>query len=74
LKGGRGQVAVLISCLLPWPPLRLWQAILSIAEILDMQQFRQLDAIAMPLAVPNIDTNKILEGRFLKTITRKGAR
>ncbi|ABQ68674.1 MULTISPECIES: 3-isopropylmalate dehydratase small subunit [Sphingomonadales] len=37
-----------------------------------MQPFTRLDAIAAPLPVANVDTDKILAGRFLKTTTREG--
>lgn len=37
-----------------------------------MQPFTRLDAIAAPLPIANVDTDKILAGRFLKTITRQG--
>lgn len=37
-----------------------------------MQPFVRLDAIAAPLPIANVDTDKILAGRFLKTITREG--
>lgn len=35
-----------------------------------MQPFTHLDAIAAPLSMANIDTDKILPARFLKTISR----
>jgi 3-isopropylmalate/(R)-2-methylmalate dehydratase small subunit len=38
-----------------------------------MQAFTRLDAIAAPLPIANIDTDKILPAPFLKTITREGA-
>jgi 3-isopropylmalate/(R)-2-methylmalate dehydratase small subunit len=37
-----------------------------------MQPFVRLDAIAAPLPIANVDTDKILAGRFLKTISRAG--
>jgi 3-isopropylmalate/(R)-2-methylmalate dehydratase small subunit len=37
-----------------------------------MRPFIKLDAIAAPLPIANVDTDKILAGRFLKTITREG--
>lgn len=37
-----------------------------------MQPFTTLTAVAAPLPVSNVDTDKILAGRFLKTITREG--
>ena len=37
-----------------------------------MQRFTALDAVAAPLAQANLDTDQILPGRFLKTITRDG--
>lgn len=37
-----------------------------------MEPFTHIDAIAAPLPLANVDTDKILAGRFLKTITRKG--
>lgn len=37
-----------------------------------MEPFVRLDAIAAPLPIPNIDTDKILAGQFLKTISREG--
>jgi 3-isopropylmalate/(R)-2-methylmalate dehydratase small subunit len=37
-----------------------------------MQPFTHLDAIAAPLPLANVDTDKILAGRFLKTISREG--
>lgn len=37
-----------------------------------MQPFTQLHAVAAPLPLENVDTDKILPGRFLKTITRQG--
>lgn len=37
-----------------------------------MQIFRTLSAIAAPLPLANIDTDKILPAQFLKTITRDG--
>jgi 3-isopropylmalate/(R)-2-methylmalate dehydratase small subunit len=37
-----------------------------------MQPFTSLDAIAAPLPLANVDTDKILAGRYLKTITREG--
>ncbi|MFQ3623195.1 MAG: 3-isopropylmalate dehydratase small subunit [Acetobacteraceae bacterium] len=37
-----------------------------------MQPFTTLTAIAAPLPLPNIDTDKIIPARFLKTIRRSG--
>lgn len=37
-----------------------------------MEPFVRLDAIAAPLPIANVDTDQILAGRFLKTITREG--
>ena len=37
-----------------------------------MQPFRILTAIAAPLPLANVDTDKIIPGRFLKTIRRSG--
>lgn len=37
-----------------------------------MQPFTRLTAIAAPLPLANVDTDKILAGRFLKTISRQG--
>jgi len=37
-----------------------------------MQPFTRIEAIAAPLAMANVDTDKILAGQFLKTITREG--
>jgi 3-isopropylmalate/(R)-2-methylmalate dehydratase small subunit len=37
-----------------------------------MRPFRRLEAIAAPLPIANVDTDKILAGRFLKTTTREG--
>lgn len=37
-----------------------------------MTPFGALDAIAAALPLPNVDTDKILAARFLKTISRKG--
>ncbi len=37
-----------------------------------MQPFTTLTAIAAPLPLPNIDTDKIIPARFLKTIKRSG--
>ena len=37
-----------------------------------MQSFRTLTAIAAPLAIANVDTDKIIPSRFLKTIKRTG--
>ncbi len=37
-----------------------------------MQPFTRLTAVAAPLPLTNVDTDKILAGRFLKTITRQG--
>ena len=37
-----------------------------------MTPFVQLTAIAAPLPLANVDTDKILPARFLKTITRRG--
>lgn len=37
-----------------------------------MQPFSRLTAIAAPLPMANVDTDKILAGRFLKTTTRQG--
>jgi len=37
-----------------------------------MQPFRKLTAIAAPLPLANIDTDKIIPARFLKTIKRTG--
>ena len=37
-----------------------------------MQSFRTLTAIAAPLPVANVDTDKIIPARFLKTIKRTG--
>ena len=37
-----------------------------------MEPFTHLDAIAAPLPLANVDTDKILAGRFLKTISREG--
>ena len=37
-----------------------------------MQAFRTLTAVAAPLALANVDTDKIIPARFLKTIKRTG--
>ena len=37
-----------------------------------MQAFRTLTAVAAPFAVANVDTDKIIPSRFLKTIKRTG--
>lgn len=37
-----------------------------------MKPFVSLDAIAAPLPIANVDTDKILSARFLKTISREG--
>jgi len=37
-----------------------------------MKPFNHLTAIAAPLALENVDTDKILPARFLKTISREG--
>lgn len=37
-----------------------------------MKTFETLQAIAAPMPMANIDTDKILAGQFLKTITREG--
>lgn len=37
-----------------------------------MEIFDTLTAVAAPLPLANVDTDKILAGRFLKTITREG--
>ncbi|WP_340314924.1 3-isopropylmalate dehydratase small subunit [Rhizorhabdus argentea] len=37
-----------------------------------MKPFINLDAVAAPLPLANVDTDKILAGRFLKTISREG--
>lgn len=37
-----------------------------------MKEFRRIDGLAAPLPLENIDTDKIIAARFLKTITRKG--
>src|SRR5258707_4917 len=37
-----------------------------------MTPFNKLDAIAAPLALSNIDTDKIIAARYLKTISRNG--
>ncbi len=37
-----------------------------------MKAFRTLSAVAAPLPVANVDTDKIIPARFLKTITRSG--
>lgn len=37
-----------------------------------MTPFDRLDAIAAPMPLANVDTDKILAGRFLKTIAREG--
>ncbi len=37
-----------------------------------MQPFTQLSAIAAPLPIANVDTDKIIPARFLKTIKRTG--
>lgn len=37
-----------------------------------MKAFTRLDAIAAPLPIANVDTDKILAARFLKTIRREG--
>lgn len=37
-----------------------------------MKPFTSIEAIAAPLPLTNIDTDKILPGRFLKTVTRNG--
>jgi len=37
-----------------------------------MTPFTRLDAIAAALPIANVDTDKILPGRFLKTISRQG--
>lgn len=36
-----------------------------------MRKFATLDAVAAPLPIANVDTDKILPGRFLKTISRE---
>jgi 3-isopropylmalate/(R)-2-methylmalate dehydratase small subunit len=38
----------------------------------DMQPFTELTAIAAPLPLANVDTDKIIPARFLKTIKRSG--
>jgi 3-isopropylmalate/(R)-2-methylmalate dehydratase small subunit len=37
-----------------------------------MRAFRTLTGVAAPLALANVDTDKIIPARFLKTITRSG--
>ena len=37
-----------------------------------MQAFTELTAIAAPLPLANVDTDKIIPARFLKTIKRSG--
>jgi 3-isopropylmalate/(R)-2-methylmalate dehydratase small subunit len=37
-----------------------------------MRPFTSLESVAAPLPIANIDTDKILAGRFLKTVTRTG--
>jgi len=37
-----------------------------------MEPFRRLDAVAAPLPEANVDTDKIIPARFLKTIKRSG--
>ena len=37
-----------------------------------MHSFETLSGIAAPLPLDNVDTDKILAGRFLKTVTREG--
>jgi 3-isopropylmalate/(R)-2-methylmalate dehydratase small subunit len=37
-----------------------------------MQPFTRLTGIAAPLPIPNVDTDKIIPARFLKTIKRSG--
>lgn len=37
-----------------------------------MKPFENLEAVAAPLPIVNVDTDKILPGRFLKTISRHG--
>ena len=37
-----------------------------------MRTFETITAVAAPLPLANVDTDKILAGRFLKTITRSG--
>lgn len=37
-----------------------------------MRKFDCLDAVAAPLPLANVDTDKILPGQFLKTISREG--
>lgn len=37
-----------------------------------MRRFTELDAVAAPLLVDNVDTDKILPGEYLKTVSRTG--
>ena len=37
-----------------------------------MEKFDKLDAVAAPLPMINVDTDKIIPARFLKTLTRTG--
>jgi len=37
-----------------------------------MNRFESLEALAAPIPIDNIDTDKILPGEFLKTVERKG--
>lgn len=37
-----------------------------------MRRFTQLDAVAAPLPLDNVDTDKILPGEYLKTVSRSG--
>lgn len=37
-----------------------------------MRRFTKLDAVAAPLLIDNIDTDKILPGEYLKTVSRTG--
>ncbi|WP_439568906.1 3-isopropylmalate dehydratase small subunit [Sphingopyxis sp.] len=37
-----------------------------------MRSFTKLDAVAAPLLIDNIDTDKILPGEYLKTVSRSG--
>lgn len=37
-----------------------------------MTRFERLEAIAAPMPIDNVDTDKILPGEFLKTVERKG--
>ena len=61
-RGGRGRPAI-------WP---MCGRLAAEGRACDAGQFTTLTAVAAPLPMANIDTDKIIPARFLKTIKRSG--